>query len=90
MCAALSLADHAVATSTNDMCRAGTAELASLTVVAADLAVAESTAAVGLAQGRAGITWADTQPGCLVLAVTGDGFVQHSTGLAELLDAGRS
>lgn len=90
LCAVLSLADHAVATSANDVCRAATAELACLTVVAGDLALAEATAAVGLAKGRAGIAWADAQPGCLVLAVTGDGFVQHSAELAELLDTGRS
>ena len=99
VCAVLSLADHAVATSANDMRGTGTepaptggpaAELASLTVVAADLAVAQATAAVGRAKGRAGIAWADAQPGCLVFAVTGDGFAQRSAELATLLDAGRS
>jgi thiamine biosynthesis lipoprotein len=93
MCAVLSLADHAVATSANDVCGATggpAAELASLTVVAGDLALAEATAAVGLAKGRAGIAWADAQPGCLVFAVTGYGFVRHSAELAELLDTGRS
>jgi thiamine biosynthesis lipoprotein len=99
LCAVLSLADHAVATSANDRGKAGivpspacgqAAELAALTVVAGDLAVAEATAAAGLAMGRAGIAWVDAQPGCLVFAVTEDGFVQHSVGLTELLDAGPS
>jgi hypothetical protein len=36
--------------------------------------------------GRDGIAWAATEPGCLVLAVTEDGFLQRSFGLDELLD----
>jgi thiamine biosynthesis lipoprotein ApbE len=78
----LSLADHAVATSTDDT---GDAELVALTVVAGDLAVADEVAAAGLAMGRTGIAWVAAQPGCRAFAVTADGFVQHSAGLTELL-----
>lgn len=95
MCAVLSLTDRAVATSAHDAQgahivpartpRAAT-ELASLTVIAADLAVAEATATAALVMGQDGIAWADTQPGCLVFAVTADGLLQRSTDANDLIE----
>lgn len=95
MCAVLSLTDCAVATSAGGAQGADTVpdrtprwatELASLTVIAPDLAVAEATAAAALVMGRDGIAWADTQPGCLVFAVTADGLLQRSIDANDLIE----
>lgn len=95
MCATLAVGDRAVATSgtyergghiTDGRTGRPATELLSLTVVAADLTVADATATAAFAMGVAGIAWADTQPGCLVFAVTAEGLVQRSAGLDELLD----
>jgi thiamine biosynthesis lipoprotein len=95
MCATLSVRNRAVATSGNYERGAhivdgrtgrSATDLLSVTVVAADLTVADATATAAFAMGRDGIAWAATEPGCLVLAVTEDGFLQRSFGLDELLD----
>jgi thiamine biosynthesis lipoprotein len=95
MCATLSVRDAAVATSGNyergahivdgRTGRAAT-ELLSMSVVAADLTVADATATAAFAMGEAGIAWAAAEPGCLVFAVTADGLVRRSAGLDEFLD----
>ena len=95
-CAVLAVTDRAIATSTGHSPgghpimdgRTGrpATGLLSLTVVAADLAVADATATAAFAMGRDGVAWADAQPGCLVLAVTSDGLLQRSTGLDDVLD----
>jgi thiamine biosynthesis lipoprotein len=93
MCAVLSVADRAVATSANHPPgtyivdgRTGLAatELLSVTVVAADLAVADATATAAFAMGLDGIAWADAQPGCQVFAVTADGLLRSSDGMDEI------
>lgn len=95
MCAVLAVTDRAIATSASYSPGAPIVDgrtgrpasgLLSLTVVAADLAVADATATAAFAMGRDGVAWADAQPGCLVFAVTEDGRVQRSTGLDESID----
>ena len=94
LCCVLSLTDHAVATSLATSLATTRAEhgepgrrgLASVTVIAPDLATAATTAEIAMALGRDGIAWADAQPGCLVFAVTGDGFHQYSSGVGALLE----
>ncbi|HEV8555370.1 MAG TPA: FAD:protein FMN transferase [Actinophytocola sp.] len=56
-------------------------ELISVTVIAADLTVADTTATAAFAMGTAGITWAAAEPGCEVLAVDAERVVYRSPGL---------
>jgi thiamine biosynthesis lipoprotein len=95
MCATLSVRDRAIATSgnyergthiTDGRTGRPATDLLGVTVVAADLTVADAAATAAFAMGLDGIAWADAAPGCLVFAVTASGVVHRSAGLDELLD----
>ncbi len=95
MCATLAVRDRAIATSgnyergthiTDGRTGRPATELLSLTVIAADLTIADATATAAFALGIDGVAWADAEPGCLVFAATADGLVQRSAGLDDLLD----
>ncbi|MCK2241152.1 MULTISPECIES: FAD:protein FMN transferase [unclassified Crossiella] len=55
--------------------------LLSMTVLAADLTVADTTATAAFALGEDGIAWAAAEPGCSVFAVRADRTVFSSPGL---------
>jgi thiamine biosynthesis lipoprotein len=88
LCAVLVLRHGAVATSAADECivdgRTGlpARELLSITVVADDLGVADTTSVAAFAMGSAGVQWAAAEPGCEVFAVDADRRVFRSTGLS--------
>ena len=56
-------------------------ELLSVTVLADDLTVADTTATAAFAMGSAGVQWAAAEPGCEVFAVDAQRRVFRSTGL---------
>jgi thiamine biosynthesis lipoprotein len=57
------------------------AGLVSITVLAEDLTVADTTATAAFAMGSAGAAWAAAEPGCEVFAVDAERVVYRSTGL---------
>lgn len=57
-------------------------ELLSVTVLASDLAIADTTATAAFAMGSAGVQWAAAEPGCEVFAVDAERRVFRSTGLS--------
>jgi thiamine biosynthesis lipoprotein len=90
VCAVLEVRDCAVATSAAyergaDILDGRTGRpasgLVSVTVLAEDLGVADTTATAAFAMGPAGINWAAAQPGCHVLAVDTDRMLYRSYGL---------
>ncbi|MGZ3141162.1 FAD:protein FMN transferase [Lentzea chajnantorensis] len=90
LCAVLGVRDGAVATSAlyergQHILDGRTGEpvrgLLSVTVVAADLAIADTTATAAFSLGREGIEWAAAQPDCEVLVVDEDRRVHRSPGL---------
>lgn len=96
MCAVLGVRDLAVATSAtyergehivDGRTGLPARGLLSVTVVAADLTIADCVATTAFALGRPGVAWADAQPGCLVFAVDTDHVVHRSAGLDHYLVA---
>ncbi len=91
VCAVLAVTDAAVATSAayergEHILDGRTGEpprhpLLSVTVLAADLTVADTTATAAFALGEEGIDWAAAEPGCQVFAVRVDRTVVSSPGL---------
>lgn len=90
VCAVLALCDGAVATSgcyergahiVDGRSGLPATGLASLTVVAGDLTVADATATAAFALGADGPAWAAARPGCLVFAVDSARRVHASPGL---------
>jgi len=57
-------------------------DLLSVTVLADDLAIADTTATAAFAMGSAGVQWAAAEPGCEVFAVDAQRRVFRSTGLS--------
>ena len=57
-------------------------ELLSVTVLADDLTIADTTATAAFAMGSAGVQWAAAEPGCEVFAVDAQRRVFRSTGLS--------
>ncbi len=89
LCAVLELRHGAVATSVVDEHivdgRTGLPAkgLLSITVIADDLGVADTTATAAFAMGSAGVHWAAAEPGCEVFAVDTERRVFRSTGLTR-------
>lgn len=91
LCGVLAVGDAAVATSAayergRHIVDGRTGEpprhpLLSITVLAADLTVADTTATAAFALGEDGIDWAAAEPGCQVFAVRADHTVFSSPGL---------
>ena len=57
-------------------------ELLSVTVLADDLTIADTTATAAFAMGSAGVQWAAAEPGCEILAIDAQRRVFRSTGLS--------
>lgn len=57
-------------------------DLLSVTVLAGDLTIADTTATAAFAMGSAGVQWAAAEPGCEVFAVDAQRRVFRSTGLS--------
>jgi FAD:protein FMN transferase len=55
--------------------------LLSITILADDLTIADTTATAAFAMGSAGVPWAAAEPGCEVFAVDEERVVYRSTGL---------
>lgn len=91
LCAVLELTDGAVATSAayergahivDGRTGLPATDLLSVTVLADDLTVADTTATAAFAMGSAGVQWAAAEPGCEVFAVDAKRRVFRSTGLS--------
>ncbi|GAA0653075.1 FAD:protein FMN transferase [Kutzneria viridogrisea] len=84
VCAVLGVRDLAVATRV-PVERGPGGGLLAVSVVAADLITAGVVAAAAYALGPDGVSWADSQPGCLVFAVDAEHVVHRSAALDELI-----